>query len=61
MKVPKAFRLDDYKARALHDYAVKKDISDSKLLESIVSDWLNSQDGYDPFKYIAEVSHSSRK
>lgn len=55
MMVPKAFRLEDYKARAIHDYASRARRSDGDLLRAIVSEWLEAQ-GYDPYDYIEPLT-----
>ncbi|WP_328494119.1 hypothetical protein OHS59_16290 [Streptomyces sp. NBC_00414] len=59
MMVPKAFRIEDYKARAVHDYATRARKSDGELLRDIVSRYLEDQ-GYDPYDYIEPTTGSTR-
>lgn len=54
--VPKSFKLPDYQARALHDYAVQANKSDGELLRDIVGQYLTDR-GYDPYDYIAPLSN----
>ncbi|WP_328937668.1 hypothetical protein OG288_15785 [Streptomyces tauricus] len=57
--IPKAFKLPDYKARALHDYAVQAGKSDGELLRDLVDQFLTEK-GYDPFDYIAPLTPPNR-
>lgn len=59
MMVPKSFRIQDYKARALHDAAQKKGMDDGSLLREIVDQWLVGQ-GYDPYDYIEPLTPPAR-
>lgn len=57
--VPKSFKLPDYQARALHDYAVQNNKSDGELLRDLVNKYLEDM-GYDPYAYIPTLSTPAR-
>jgi hypothetical protein len=53
--VPKTFKLPDYQARALHQAALDRNVSDGELIRKILHDYLEEQ-GYDIFDFVPPLS-----